>query len=221
MRPVDKGPAPGVTFQTYQDAEPYLEQRLGAYCSYCEFPISHVPEVEHKEAKGRGGKKLEWNNLLLSCKYCNTRESKIIGKGEKDRYIWPDEDDTFHAYTYHDGHPKLNIEYLNQQVPQLKEKAENLYNILKLDNRPIKPNDKDRRYSKRSEAYNCAMESLEDWKKIQTEHDKEKYLTQTERLAVALGFFSVWMEVFKNYPEVRNRLINIFPGTKAKYCDDI
>ena len=41
MRPVEKGEAPEVTFQTYSDAESYLEERLGCYCSFCEFHISH------------------------------------------------------------------------------------------------------------------------------------------------------------------------------------
>ena len=55
MRPVEKGEAPEVTFQTYSDAESYLEERLGCYCSFCEFHISHVPEVEQREAKSSGG----------------------------------------------------------------------------------------------------------------------------------------------------------------------
>ncbi|HJD32380.1 MAG TPA: HNH endonuclease [Candidatus Eisenbergiella stercorigallinarum] len=100
MRPVDKGETPDRTFDDYQDAEPYLEERIGPYCSYCEFPIGHVPEVEHKEAKAAGGALLEWNNLLLSCKYCNARKGKIAAKGDKEKYLWPDEDDTFHAFLY-------------------------------------------------------------------------------------------------------------------------
>ena len=62
MRPVDKGKAPDITFNEYQDAEPHLEERIGPYCSYCEFPIKHVPEVDHKEAKAGGGALLEWEN---------------------------------------------------------------------------------------------------------------------------------------------------------------
>ena len=98
MRPVDKGKAPDAEFEKYQDAEPYLEERLGPYCSFCEYPIHHVPEVEHRESKARGGEELDWDNLLLSCKYCNTRKGKLVGKGEKEKYLWPDQDDTFHAY---------------------------------------------------------------------------------------------------------------------------
>lgn len=33
----------------------------------------------------------DWNNLLLSCKYCNTRKGTKVKKGGKGQYIWPDE----------------------------------------------------------------------------------------------------------------------------------
>lgn len=79
MRPVNKGQKP-VEYKHYRDAEPYLEQRIGTYCSFCEMDISHAPEVEHKEAKSRGGQELEWDNLLLSCKYCNTRKGIYVKK---------------------------------------------------------------------------------------------------------------------------------------------
>ena len=36
MRPVNKGEAPAIEYKKYQDAEPDLEARLGAYCSFCE-----------------------------------------------------------------------------------------------------------------------------------------------------------------------------------------
>ena len=48
MRPVNKGEAPKIQFKKYQEAEPYLEERSGAYCSFCEFPLKHVPEVDRK-----------------------------------------------------------------------------------------------------------------------------------------------------------------------------
>lgn len=55
MRPVNKGKSPSVNFSRYRDAEPYLEKRLGRYCSYCEMPIFNAPEVEHIESRSRGG----------------------------------------------------------------------------------------------------------------------------------------------------------------------
>ncbi|MFM7664504.1 MAG: hypothetical protein ACKO68_08245 [Bacteroidota bacterium] len=39
-------------------------------------------------------------------------------------------------------------------------------------------------------------------------------------LAQATGFFSVWMEVFRDDPSIRNRLIDAFPGTRDSGCFD-
>ena len=75
MRPVDKGESPYKEIKEYQAALPYLEKKIGLYCSYCEMPINHVPEVEHMISKKHGGDKTAWSNLLLGCKYCNSRKS--------------------------------------------------------------------------------------------------------------------------------------------------
>ena len=47
MRAIDKGGSPYKEIDEYQDAIPYLEKKIGLYCSYCEMSIKHVPEVEH------------------------------------------------------------------------------------------------------------------------------------------------------------------------------
>lgn len=221
MRPVDKGKAPDAKYKKYQDAEPYLEERLGPYCSFCEYPIQHVPEVEHIEAKARGGDVLGWENLLLSCKYCNTRKGKVVGKGEKGKYLWPDEDDTFHAFLYDEtGIPKLNDSYFEKQNEDVKKKAQALFELLKLDNIPTEPGDKDRRYAKRNEVWNTAVRCKCFWNKIKKTEMKEEYLQTIEMLAKESGFFSVWMSVFKDDIEVREMLIHTFKGTRREYCVD-
>lgn len=48
MRAIDKGGSPYKEIDEYQDAIPYLEKKIGLYCSYCEMSIKHVPEVELK-----------------------------------------------------------------------------------------------------------------------------------------------------------------------------
>lgn len=220
MRPVDKGAAPQKEYKQYKDAEPDLEERIGAYCSFCEMSINHVPEVEHKEAKACGGEELAWDNLLLSCKYCNTRKGTHVGKGDKDKYLWPDEDDTFHAYLYDKDIPRLNEEYLLAQGNDVREKADRLYQLLKLDNMPIVLGDKDRRYTSRNIARNYALNSKEGLKKMMDPASRKAYLSQTKILAQSSGFFSVWMDVFKDDEEVKNMLISAFKGTKAEYCMD-
>lgn len=219
MRPVDKGKRP-INFKKYRDAEPYLEDRLGAYCSFCEMDISHAPEVEHKEAKSKGGSELEWDNLLLSCKYCNTRKGIYVKKGDKEKYIWPDTDDTFHAYLYDEDLPRLNEDYLKTKNIVEKEKAENLFNLLKLNNYPITPKDRDKRFAKRNEARNYAISSREGLKLIKGEDERKVYLELVKNLAKSSGFFSVWMEVFKDDEEIKDMLISIYSGTRREYVSD-
>ncbi len=218
MRPIDKGEDPKVKFKEYQDAQPYLEKQIGPYCSFCEFCIKHVPEVEHKEAKSTGGEELDWKNLLLSCKYCNTRKSTRVALGDKDKYLWPDEEDTFHTFSYEDDIPQLNEEYLKECDPSIRNKALELYKLLKLNNIPTSPKVKDKRYMRRNEARNTALSSLSGWQIMKDKPEKEVYLTQTILLAKETGFFSVWMEIFKNEETVKRQLIEAFPGTRQEFC---
>lgn len=220
MRPVNKGKAPDKRFKRYQEAEPYLEDRLGAFCSFCEMPVNHVPEVEHKEAKGKGGEELKWKNLLLSCKYCNTRKGIFVAKGDKNKYLWPDEDDTFHAFRYDNDIPQLNEKYLQNRSEKIQQKAENLFHLLKLNNIPISPTVKDRRYASRNEARNYALDSKLGWDKVKRTPERLEYLKMIENLAKASGFFSVWMEVFKDDMEIKKMLVSVFKGTKKEYCLD-
>ena len=53
MRPVDKGEKPDTYYSEYGDVKEELIKRIGAFCSFCELPIRHVPEVEHREAQSR------------------------------------------------------------------------------------------------------------------------------------------------------------------------
>ncbi|MCC8102398.1 MAG: HNH endonuclease [Clostridiales bacterium] len=217
MRPVDKGAAPAVAFKKYQDAEPYLEERLGPYCSFCEMNIRHAPEVEHKEAKMAGGAWTAWGNLLLSCKYCNTRKGTKVKAGDLNKYLWPDQDDTFHTFSYRGDVPVPNEEYLLEAGDEIRGKAYNLYELVGLGNIPIKPGDKDRRYGARSEVRNIATGNRQAWEKVKVSSERDTYLDQIVVLALGYGFFSVWMEIFKDDDEVKNRLINAFRGTK-KSC---
>lgn len=217
MRPVDKGEKPNKEYRCYADAKPDLVERIGAYCSYCEFPIEHVPEVEHKEAKSTGGSVLAWENLLLSCKYCNCRKLVKVSQGEKEQYLWPDEDDTFHAYSYVNGMPDLNKEYLYKQEKKVQEQADKLFHLVQLNHIPTSPKDKDRRFFRRNEVFNMAADELDTWDKISTTEHKEEYKKTLIRLALATGFFSVWLEVFKDVAEMRNAFIDAFKGTNKKY----
>lgn len=211
MRPVDKGESPYRKISHYNDAKPYLRQRIGDYCSYCEFPIWHVPEVEHKESKSTGGALLEWKNLLLSCKYCNTRKGTVIEAGNHDKWLWPDEHNTFLAFRYDHGIPSVNEEFLKTLKNDSLDKAKNVFCELKLGTIPKVSYD-DYRYMKRMEVYNMAQDDLEVWKNHRND-DNEDWLKQMLEKAKLAGFFSVWMNVFQDEEIVRKRLIETFLGT--------
>lgn len=192
MRPVNKGESPYDSIPDYSKALPHLEQRIGLYCSYCEFRIDHLPEVEHVSSKSEGGDKTDWSNLLLGCKYCNTRKSHIVTPTNKNQYLWPDTDNTALAYSYTGGFPKINIGILKQldSSGQLLRKAENLYELVKLGNIPG-TGEKDRRFKKRIEVYGIAETSLHQWQTIADKEDPAAmgFLHQTIELAKQTGFF--------------------------------
>lgn len=141
-------------------------------------------------------------------------------KGDKQKYLWPDEDDTFHAFSYDTEIPKLNERYLQSQGEEIRQKAENLFYLVKLDNVPLNPAIKDRRYAMRNEVRNYALESKKGWNKVKKTSQETMYLRQIEMLAKASGFFSIWMNVFQDDMEVKKMFISAFKGTKEKYCLD-
>ena len=224
MRPVNKGESPYQTIKDYAEAMPYLEKRLGKYCSYCEFPIKHVPEVEHIVSKANGGDRTDWKNLLLGCKYCNTRKSKTISPENVEEYIWPDSDNTALAYTYENGIPEVNEKKLLEVdgTGEFCKKAKKLFDLVELGHVPNEK-EKDKRFAERIEAFQIAQICLNDWKVITVIENNSAVLKPFKDLiatcALESGFFSVWMTVFSEEPEILQMLIEGFPNTR-KECFD-
>ena len=164
MRPVNKGNSPYTRIGDYGEAQPYLENRIGGYCSFCEFPISHVPEVEHIAAKTKEGDLTAWDNLLLGCKYCNTRKGIKVTTENVEKFLWPDRYNTALAYTYDYGVPKVHETLLETVDPSgdVLNKAQNLFELVKLDNQP-KLGEKDRRARQRNKVFTQARDSLADY----------------------------------------------------------
>ena len=142
----------------------------------------------------------------------------ILKNIRRQRCFW--KDDTFHPFLYDTSIPSLNQKYFVGKNPELKEKAENLFMLVKLDNFSILPKDKDRRYRERNEARNCALESKAGWDKVKDTVYREMYLKQIIMLAKSKGFFSTWMNVFSDDPEIKSVLRETFKGTKDVYCND-
>jgi hypothetical protein len=72
--------------------------------------------------------------------------------------------------------------------------------------------DNDPRLLQRRETWEIAKEAYTDLQNGAT-------IRTVKRLAQAKGFWSVWITVFQNYPEMLNLFIQAFPGT-CQQCFD-
>ncbi|MGL4500909.1 MAG: DUF3134 domain-containing protein, partial [Planktothrix sp.] len=103
--------------------------------------------------------------------------------------------------------------------PSQKQKAQNTLDLTGLqrhEGNPDKlPTDKDLRWIKRREAWEIAVEQLDEL------HDNNITRKGVIRLAKAMGFWSVWMTVFREDPEMLKQLIEAFPGTRKDCFDDL
>ena len=225
MRPIDKGNSPYEKISEYQDAEPYLEKRIGAYCSFCEMRVNNALAVEHKESKNSGGALTDWDNLLLSCVYCNSRKLEKIRKGDLDKWLWPDQHNTFLAYTYENALPKVNESYLKTVSEDVLKRARKVMEDLALDYKPEdkvkdkKKKYKDKRWQHRFRAMTIAEDYKNSWRKNKKSEYEEDQLINICHAAEQTGFFSIWMMVFKDEPKVKRALIDAFAGT-SKECFD-
>ena len=156
-------------------------------------------------------------------KYCNTRKKAQTMPENKKNYLWPDEDNTAIAYSYINGIPKVNEELLIKldSTGDYLKRARNTYNLVGLGNLPM-GKDRDRRFGQRNTAYQKALNSLEHWNHMKDlskeyQNDMKNQIIMT---ALGDGFFSIWMEVFCDEPEIRLALIEAFPGTNLNYYDE-
>ncbi|MBA5636168.1 HNH endonuclease [Duganella sp. LX20W] len=223
MRPVRRGASPQAgEFDPYADAQHHLISRLGHYCSYCERPILTGLAVEHIQAKGLPAYALligTWTNYLLGCVNCNST------KGDKDvvlsAYLLPDRDNTAYAFTYTiDGKiiPSAaaialgldNIAFETLALTGLNKKISEVFD----ENGKAVAID---RVAQRMEAWGTAQmaKSL-----LATQPRSNELKLCITELAKAKGFFSIWMTVFDGNPDMRNRFIDAFPGTRASGCYD-
>lgn len=218
MRPVKKGgPHLYTNGEDYPIARNGLVARLGLYCSYCERQIPAAIEVEHIQHKSLYTHlEKKWENFLLSCKNCNTI------KGTKDfpltDWLIPDRDNTFEAFIYNfDGQVDVNPALL----PNIYQAAENTREIVGL-NKKIN----DDAFSINNQVYiDRRMQRMQAWLKVK--HYKkaleENYSEVLENtiidLALATGFFSIWMAGFDGNNKFRQKLIKSFLGTEVGCFD--
>jgi len=222
MRPVVRGDRPkngmneNIQFAGYAQARRELILRMGEYCSYCEMHLDSSLAVEHVQPKvGKGScetdqnRELDWNNFLLSCTNCNsTKSTKEV---LLDDYLWPDRDNTFRALKYSEG--GLIAPALDGEQGR---KAKNTIKLTGLDKTPLNdPKASDRRWENRLETWDIALRSKNNLKKCNTPEMR----AQISLTATAKGYWSVWMNVFSDCPDMLRLFIESFPGT-CRTCFD-
>jgi len=215
MRPVERGSAPRIYAQ-YGDAIGDLEVRLGIYCSYCERRLPVSLAVEHVAPKVlRPELETEWTNFLLGCTNCNSvKGGQAV---ELENFLWPDRDNTFLVFKYSNGGFVRLADYMSAEQ-QAKAKA--LLDLVGLQRHQApgwaNPAPRDKRWQQREEIWAIAERSLELFEKLVGVNEARE---QVIIAAQGYGFFSVWMTVFEDHPEVRRDLIRVFTGT-APTCFD-
>lgn len=223
MRPVSRGGQPAsLEISTYRDAlQPLLSaistgtfngMTLGHYCSYCERKLPTNIAIEHIEPKELKPELLNsWSNFLLACVNCNS------AKGHKpvdlNLLYFPDRDNTYLAFEYEeDGRVSPSSSLTSQQS----EIATNTIEFFKLNKYNIEYEEiaTDRR-SQRLNTLLQARDSLSDYVKSKDQDTLRKAIIKE---MLTSGFFSIWMKVFDDYPDIKNDFINAIKGTKESGC---
>ena len=198
-----------------------IRSRLGEYCSYCERRVPTGLAVEHIQAKSLPAYKHligRWDNFLLSCVNCNS--TKYNNDYLLNEILLPDRDNTFSAFVY-------SADGLVTPSPALSEELRQVaWNILKatgMDKPPNKNVDENGkqvaldRAGQRMEVWAIAQDAQND---VLANPDNEAVRRLAVQSALGHGFFSIWMTVFKDDPEMLQRLIDAFDGTRASGCFD-
>jgi uncharacterized protein (TIGR02646 family) len=185
-----------VIFTDYKQAAPYLKERLGRYCSYCERWIAVSLAVEHVSPKSKNlAHQLDWNNFLVACGNCNSTKGDQVAD-----CLWPDLHDTFHALIYRESGA---VKPANPEDAR----ATAILRLVGLDKKPDSISAEDHRFDDRYEAWGKA--------------ERAKQLIAKTPLARASatdtvtghGHWPIWMTVFADDADMQQRLIAAFPGT--------
>ncbi|MDX1934146.1 MAG: HNH endonuclease [Capsulimonadales bacterium] len=213
MRPLHIGPIPRdvdgepIVFREYQEARPHLQERIGFYCVFCERRIPTGLAVEHKQPKALPAyqhRRLDWFNFVLACSNCNaTKGTTDTGA---DTFLFPDEVNTAHAFRYLETNEIVPNPFLSPDEQAAVERTLRMVGLYLTD----------RRFIERGQAWEKAKRYKA---KVLAKNDSEQWDTVVD-LAEATGFWSVWMTIFADHPEVRRLLIRRFVGTHPLCFDD-
>ncbi len=219
MRPIERGAPPqdeqgnDVVFLHYSEARDPLIQRIGDFCSYCEVTMHNSVDVEHVLPKSRHADlERTWSNLLVACSYCNpTKSDKDVTLSD---YFWPDTDNTARAFVYELDQPPQVAGDLTEEEKGIAQQTLELTGVDRAPgHRQLSP--RDRRWRKRREVWGVALLERANLR----DNDTPQQRASAIQVALSRGFWSVGMQVFYDDLDMRERLINAFPGT-AHNCFD-
>lgn len=202
MRPVNKGTAPR-DYTQYGQARHDLAARIGYYCSYCEMGVKNMIEVEHKLSINQGGDELNWNNFLLSCKYCNT--IKLNRNLNITDYFWSDRDNTDLVFDYDEVNVIMPKSTLTSPLISNANRTINLMGLNRIPGGVNEPTEADTRWRSRKECWDLAKKSFLNWQKAPIPPMAEQIAN-----ASLNGHYSIWCKVFENEQIVLDKIDNIY-----------
>lgn len=171
----------------------------------------HDAEAEYRKAAER----FSANPGLSAVTNCNSV------KGDKDvaddETLWPDRDNAMIAIEYSKGGFVRVVDSLD---PPIKTMARKLVTLIGLDRHGARewpnPATRDRRWLQRDEVWAEAEKLLDIYKDLGASEAVKKLVID---VAKGYGFFSIWIELFSDHPEILHGLIESFPGTAANCFD--
>lgn len=214
MRSLDKGSTPTdadgneLVFVDYREAAPYLKQRLGRYCSYCERTVPASLAVEHKLPKTGPTQHLQrsWHNLLLACSNCNSsKRTKLPGHPHP---LWPDEEDTFAWIEYRRSGGVTSKSGLAADEHA---RVTALLDLVGLSKTPSQSGQTDHRFFDRLEVWRKAEQTALDLASA----DSAALRRSTVEVARSSGGYSIWRAVFASDADMNVRLSEALPGTRV------
>ena len=210
--PLDKKGNPKI-YTHYRQAKDDLIDRLGSSCSYCEMNVANQVDIEHIIPKSKNPKlEKTWSNFILSCKICNILKDNI--NDNREGYVFPDIENTSFLYEYSisDIKVKDNLESCTKYL------ATATFNLVQLNRKFNTSNQIDDRRRARNNAWKKAQMALKDYiKLLPTTHDKNTLANLTA--LTCENFFSLWLQVFKDYPEVKKAILENVKGTAIECYD--
>ena len=205
-------------YNPYGNARPVLLANLGHYCSYCEEVFHNGTNLQTEHVQPKGFEKdcvkpyqdlsTKWDNFLLGCATCNGKGNKGNKDVRLDEIHLPHRNNTYLSLLYKEA----GVVIPNPALPEKSRlHAKALIELLGLDK---KDSDTDGRCGMRRATWDMAVLCLDEYER------GEIKLPRLIDYIKNRGGWSIWFTVFKDYKEVREALVNEFPGTSRECFDE-